>query len=486
MTETDRQISVRISEDALRADLMFDADFARAPDAVEICLAKLVDFGLSTGGEIEAEITGRLEEIRASNEAGPQRLHFEGKPATDGTHGRFEINESLARFDEPDDDDASVDHYSRSNIQTVQPGDVVGRVIPPTDGEDGLDLMARIVPARPGRPVKLDTDESVEIRSDGTVVAVGSGAVRYEPPRLSVSDVLELSGGVDFSTGNIDFRGSATIAHGVKDNFEIKVTGDCTVHGTIDAASVEVGGDLVVGGGVAGKDRAEINVGQSMHARFVGNAAGQVGRDLTVDREIIGSRFTVGRELSIPNGSIFGGEHHVLRRVRVGTLGAENGTKTVIFLGSSPPYRGKVEAAQAELEKVTQRLSEKQQELEQLQAREQSLSASEKEELTEAMFALPELEAHRDKIAELTAELRESYEKLRLPVLRIERALLPGVVICCDDVSADVHTPVKGPVTISLNEHGNLVITDYNGKAQAINQVAKVESDPADEKRQAA
>ena len=261
-------------------------------------------------------------------------------PPADGTDGYIEWTIDRERDDpsdaEPNATTDKVDYRAMSAFLMVQPSQVLGQIHEHTDGEDGRDVTGKTLPAKAGKPAKLDTDESILIDASGTVIAQQEGVLKRDGTKASIRKLLDVPGYVDYSTGNIDFNGDVTVQQGVRDRFLIKATGDVQVRGLIEAAMIETGRDLLAEGGFAGRERGNARVGRDLIAKYLDNVQGQVFGDLKVDREIINCELTVHGGVSSPSGSIIGGRIRVTDAIHVACIGSGGGVATE---SSSAPSR---------------------------------------------------------------------------------------------------------------------------------------------------
>ena len=73
-----------------------------------------------------------------------------------------------------------------------------------------------------------------------------------------LSQMADIPGDVDFSVGNISFGGDVNIHKSVLDLFRVTSQTNITIGGTIEAAEVHAGQNLIVRGGIVGKDNAHV------------------------------------------------------------------------------------------------------------------------------------------------------------------------------------------------------------------------------------
>lgn len=303
----------------------------------------------------------------------------QGTPATAGSPTRFEsLLDALREKTRAAVDDATVDYRELGNLLLVAPGDALMRRVPATPGRDGLTVTGRVLPA-PAQVqipyagdltgVAPDTDDPDLLRA----AIAGTPALR--PHGVIVNPVVEVQA-VDLQSGNIHFDGALRVHGDIKAGMTVQVKGDAVVMGTVEAATMRVGGNLVVHGGIvggssartpsaAGERLARIECEGSVQALFINHASVSAGGELRVEREIFNSDVAAGNAVTVgaaSGGSIVGGRTRALRCVQAATLGSMAGTPTEIQVGLNP----NADSQRQILERERRRLEEDRDKLEQL------------------------------------------------------------------------------------------------------------------------
>lgn len=368
----------------------------------------------------------------------------------------------------------SVDHYNRVKRMKVAANEVLGRIHPPGEGSDGRDVCGRSIAARRGKKLALLPDESVQVEADGTIRALKEGVLSLARLRIAVVDALEVSGAVDFSTGNIDFIGSVKVADGVRDNFTLKATGDVTVRGLVEASDVIVGGDFRGERGVAARGHGHILVDGSAETAYLNGVRGRVRGSLLADREIVGCELVVGGDLRIARGAIVGGQLTVGGAVRADAIGTEGGAKTLLRVGGLPfelARSARIAALVKELSRQVAPLEERQFEITE---RGSKATAAEKESLTELAFEIAEVRRRIRLLEEERTHLLVDNGMRRTVSIDIAKAIHAGTTILIGTREARFTSSVKGPVHIGWDECRNLQFRVAGGRVQDLADVATV------------
>lgn len=279
-----------------------------------------------------------------------------GKPAFDGENGNVAdyFPRSVGRLLEVDEY-GQVDYSNLNLIRNVRQGQEICRLIQPTEGAPGRTVLDQEIPARSGRPASLPRGRNTEVSEDGlTLVASVAGHVEFTGRSFQVKPVMDISGNVDFSTGDINFIGDINIQGDVLSGFTVRAVGSINVSGVIESgSSVEAGGDLVVAKGILGDGRTIVRSQRSVFAKYIENATVYARENLQTDCIINGSIYCDGEVLvRSGRGCIIGGRIWAARKVDAQIVGAQSEIRTSIALGGLPCASFEREIVQKELEEL--------------------------------------------------------------------------------------------------------------------------------------
>jgi hypothetical protein len=174
-----------------------------------------------------------------------------------------------------------------------------------------------------------------------------------------VRPLLDIPGDVDYSTGNIDYRGDVHIHGDVRENFFVRATGTVTVDGTVEAANVEAGGDLIVSSGVMGDNRATIKSGGSVRVKYLESCVVYASQSVYADC-IMSAQVNSDDSISVTSGrgTIIGGNLTAARLIKARMIGSQSGMKTNLTLGVLPYSRERQRNAKSSLESIRQEMDE--------------------------------------------------------------------------------------------------------------------------------
>lgn len=230
-------------------------------------------------------------------------------------------------------EDGQIDFREATSIISVQPGTPLAKLIPPTEGKDGLNLAGRPIAARNGKPASLRAGEGCElIETEGIIKATIEGRPVYSHGTLSVSPIYEVAKDVDFSTGNIKFNGHVLVRGNLLDDFAIEAR-SVEIWGTVGASRIRCEQSIVIHGGINGRDRALIEANGDIQVKYINQAKVIARGNVTVARSIFNS--TVWCQGKVQADTIVGGQCLALRGFDVRILGSELGVPTEIEPGTN-------------------------------------------------------------------------------------------------------------------------------------------------------
>lgn len=262
-----------------------------------------------------------------------------GTAAADGRNGQ--VVDLFPRTEERKltvDEHNRVDYSDLHFIHNVEKGDVICRIIPPTEGIPGWTVQGKEIPAKNGKQATAPKGRNTAVSEDGgALVATITGHVEFSGRSFQVKPVLEIPGNVDFSVGNINFLGDVCIHGDICSGFSVRAMGTITVDGVVEACMVEAGRDLIVARGVQGDNQAVIRAQRNIFAKYLENSCVYVKMDLDAEC-IINCDVYCGGAVTVRTGhqSIIGGKVHAAHEVSAGAVGSRVGNRTDIVLGGQP------------------------------------------------------------------------------------------------------------------------------------------------------
>ena len=463
-TEAKAPLSIIIDQDGLRAWVQPEREALRSEMTAQVIQAELETAEVATDEVVMGRINDFLKQVSEEGELPERFLIAEGTVPVAPKDGVFEWAEesqerkSSEQADSQEGrDEGRVDYRERNIIWTVEAETVIGRVIPPAPGIPGADVQGKeLRPQGTARPVQLQAN--VRLGEDGeTVWSTAAGRVVYEKGRVRIEDVLEIKGDVAYESGNIDAASAVYIRGTVRDLFKVVSKKSIMVNGAIEAAEVRAAENLVVRGGIVGRGKGKIVVGQEVKAKFCDEADLSAGGEVRIDREIIKSKVSTRGCLFVERGSIIGGQIYAQRGIVVRNLGNESGVATDLRVGLSRKTLWQARQIEQANKKRQEAIEHIRQSVQPLMSNVKRLSPAQKERATELLFQAEsvelEVEEARTKLEQMVGESGPPEEVFVL----VQGMLYQRVSIAVGDRAAVIKTDIKGPVRIELRKIDNVM-----------------------------
>ncbi len=371
-----------------------------------------------------------------------------------------------------EDETGKVDFRNLELLENVVVGQLLAVKIPAEQGVQGRTVTNRLIPARPGKDVKIQHGKGTILSEDGTeLTAEINGQVTFKAGRISVEPIYVVNGDVSLETGNIVFLGSVIIAGNVQDNFEVKAAGNIEVRGTVQKAFLEAEGDIIVFQGIIGRDEAKIeSTGGSVYAKFIQNASVFAETDVIVPEGIMHSNVDAGgRVCSLgKRARIVGGVIRAGDEVNARFLGADVSTRTEMRVGIHPKVLQQLSDLTGMKEKIEEEQTHLKLDLRTLETQKRNAGnrlPAEKEKL------LKDLQARNAKLNERTEEIKGELDEVNSYISMIEhkgkvcaeKTAFGGVEIFIKDKTFNLKDPYNH-VKFSL-QGDQIRISEYEAPA---------------------
>lgn len=365
------QLNLTVSSDKMEAEALAEAPYGGSPLATEQVLNHLRNANITNGilkQAIQAIVTH-------SKQAAPGEsfkvIIAKGKKPRNGDDTWFQplVEDARSRMLQPQEKDKHrVDMRNLGSLITVKVGTPMLQRIPFTEGAPGYTVTGEVIAAKDGKDKNLKPGKGTEISPDdpNCLISSVSGLPIFVDNSAYVDDVLSISN-VDVNTGHINYDGSVLIDGDVAPGMRVHATGDITVSGYVDSASLHAEGNITVGKGVIGRQLESHEVdylpSSELSARLTSDATiwvayGQyaalnaklgvhIERQLTHCTLITPGETHIGGEGEAAMGKIIGGHTEIADNFYVGQLGAPAGTRTRIYFSQPAKSEEQLRAEEA-------------------------------------------------------------------------------------------------------------------------------------------
>ncbi len=325
-------ITLEISDDKLEAHLIFPQVSDREQLDPSLLLKTLQE-KFSIAG-LDREILD--EAVNNWNDGNPldeKVLIAKGTPPVDGTDGTVKWSGDYFSSDAGEDSDR-IDYYDRITIPVVKKGEVIAVITFPTKAINGVDVNGNEIKAKDGNPAPVKVGDNVIIEENGRdIIAEVEGQISLKNGVVSVREVLEISGDVDYDVGRVDFPGTVIIKGDILDDFSVKAGGELHVNGLIEAAVLESGSDMVLKCGASGKMKGRIICGGKLMVRHLNNFEIETRGDVEVSSETVNCLITTRSMFISPKGRFIGSKLRAAKGADVGVVGSDSSAQTKLVIG---------------------------------------------------------------------------------------------------------------------------------------------------------
>lgn len=176
-------------------------------------------------------------------------LIAKGLPAQDDIADEIQVlfkeSEELKEFE---DTNNKVDYRKRFLIANVKNGDMIGKIIPGSSGNDGQDVFGVAIKRKSAKRVVVKIGEGCKLESN-TVIATTEGKPAFKSNTFAVNKLYKVDQ-VDLKSGNIDFVGNVEVAGAVLEGMEVKAGNELHIGKNVESAKIKSSGEIVINGNV--------------------------------------------------------------------------------------------------------------------------------------------------------------------------------------------------------------------------------------------
>ena len=344
----DAVLNINIDKDKMRAYAEITTEFGgksiTLADIKSKCDEMSIKFGLNPKAMLSL-----LNKCHQSSEGKVFRvLIAKGIEKEDGQNASFKklIKTDNQRKIQPKLlENGKVDMYDLGEMITVIPGTILMEKKLATVGLPGKTVTGELISQISGKDADFKVGSNVQVDPNNPLhlIATTNGIPLDEEDFIKVDNTLILNN-VDVKTGNINYNGSVVINGDIKEAMRINVTGDITVMGGIESATVHCGGNLTVSNAIIGHQK-DNDQGFSCEITCKGTLTGtiaqytllNVGKDILLSKQLIHCKTRCHGSVKVHNefyskGSIIGGITQANGSVTTVKLGVSAGNRTEIDL----------------------------------------------------------------------------------------------------------------------------------------------------------
>lgn len=248
-------------------------------------------------------------------------------------------------------EDGSVDYLNSEWFEKVTQGQKLAEYHPAEEGLDGFTITGKVIKGRKGTEDRVLTGNGFKLSEDRrTYYSIYNGLVKLVEHELVVSNRLELFE-VSMTTGNVNFDGSIIIKGNVGGGVKITATGDISIEGTVGAALIEAGGDVLLRRGMNAGGKGYIKAKGNVSSMFFESVLVEADGDISVNKSLnseLTSKGMIRSKLVISGGIISANKGFDLYNV-----GNTAGLKTVVRMNRDNELRREYETLVAHQNEIS-------------------------------------------------------------------------------------------------------------------------------------
>ena len=342
----DGSIAIEISSDKMQASLKLTAAWGGKqidlPEILTHLKKNNVCMGLS-----KLKIQALLKQLSTLKPGEICQSEIaQGKAPVNGLNAVLERKVFLARerlLQPQEREDGSVDMRNLGAMIVVKANDLLMVKHLATEGTPGYNIKGEVLKQKPGKDAVLQagTGTAFHPRDPNKLIATVPGQPVETRTGMNVDDVLQLKD-VDISTGHVTFKGSILITGDVHEGMIVKSSGDITVMGFVDSATLEAEGDVTVSKGIIGRQikaneySTNIYSQGQISAQFVQYSQLVAKGNILVTKQLLHSNTKTAGSLTVSDpsgrrGDLVGGVAHAEKGITAVVIGATAGTKTDVY-----------------------------------------------------------------------------------------------------------------------------------------------------------
>ncbi|MCM1579625.1 MAG: FapA family protein [Ruminococcus sp.] len=229
-----------------------------------------------------------------------------------------------------EDEHGFVDYKDLGFIRNIRKGEIIAAITEPTQGVDGTDIRGITMKAVPGKPANYNIGKGTTVTEDGlSLIAATDGHIYFSGNAFCVDDCVTVSGDLDASIGNIDFKGDVLIKGEVQEGFSIVSAKNVTVSGNVSKSTIKAGGSINI---KKGSINSGLTAGDSITCQFAEYSNLYADGDVKVNDFVVCDVHCGG---NLTAKSLSGGIYRVLGDTETKYLGTKTYAPTEVIAGDN-------------------------------------------------------------------------------------------------------------------------------------------------------
>ncbi len=269
-------IALNISQSKLEAEIELLGDPPSFSAVIKLLRQNKIIYGILED-EIKEALEKRLKKFVVAR----------GKLPVTGKNGELKLFFEVTKRKFKELSSGRVDFYNLELFTFVKKDSPIAEVIPPTEGEDGIDIFGNPIKVQPGQKAVYTVGENAY--TDGKFIrAKTDGVVIYEDGKFDISPVLVIPTDVDINTGNINSEVDVLVKGWIRAGFKVISKKGIQIDGGVEQNTLlKAENNISVKLGIFGVGTAVIETPKNLYAKFVQDATVKVGGDIFVNEYVM-------------------------------------------------------------------------------------------------------------------------------------------------------------------------------------------------------
>lgn len=329
-----------------------------------------------------------------------------------------EFEKKVVHSDNESEDE--VDYHEYSSFIMVDEGKEIGSITPEVSGLNGVDVYGNEIPFETEKSEKWEFGKNIKLEND-KIVAAKYGALVIKKCNISIEDVLNVKGNVDFSTGNIKFKGNIRISGYIQEGFTVVSKGKLFCEDSIYGANVQAKEGIWVKKGILGKEKGKIFCGGDIQTKYIENAIVSAEGNVEADNGILHSQvFCSNKVKSGKKGMIVASKIYAQNGVSCAQLGSKGGSTVEVYCGVDFVMQEKLKKIQNSQIELAQEVIKQEEILEKV------TDPEERKNIASKLSAYSE---YKDKLTKLTISILERLDQNETASVKVKGKIFPGAYI---------------------------------------------------------
>lgn len=326
---------ISVSKDKMKAVISLHPPIDSVPAITDELLSEVMDeYGICYGVDDDA-----MEKIR--NTIREKEIEFNKIPFAKGKS----VGESFDSFLRYDMEigpiagtilkDGTIDFRDRRIMVGVSAQQCIATKIPAIHGDPGIDVYGEETPARTPIDIKVEPlNDAKFLKETNQVIATKDGVLSIVNNNvIKVLSHQVINSDVDYETGNVDSKNAVTIQGSVQPGFKVQTSGDLKIVGSIMSACIASDANLVIGGGITGKN-STITAAGDCDISFIEQGELTCGGLCVIRKQSYYSDIIAGGDIRCkPDTKIMGGTLYSGGSITLFNVGGDNASPSVIAAG---------------------------------------------------------------------------------------------------------------------------------------------------------